>query len=108
MKKYALLFVAGMITDDKREENNKAWTDWLAELKEKGALVEGYPFGDSKVVYDQTKVKDYDWQKDSNVGGYCIIQADSLDDAVELSMDSPQLMDDYGSGMVEVRELLEM
>lgn len=107
MAKFALLFVDGMVPEDKRAQNNKDWHAWLDKLKAAGNLIDGAPFGEnSKVIRNQAEIKTYDWHIDSNVGGYCIIEAGTIDEAVKLSLDCPQLRQEYGSGVVEVREIV--
>jgi hypothetical protein len=109
MAKFVLLFVGGLVPDEKREQNSKDWMAWMGKLGAGEKLVDGAPFGPhSKVVSGNGEVKDYDWHNDSNVGGYCLIKAEDVDEAVELAKDCPQLAEEYGSGSVEVREFLEM
>lgn len=109
MARFVLLFVGGLVPDDKQQANMNDWTDWMDRLRVDGKLVEGAPFGEpSRVISKQTKVKDYDWQHDSNVGGYCIVEVDTIDEAVQLSLNCPQLKEEYGSGRVEVRPSLTM
>lgn len=107
MEKFALLYIGGEVPDDMQEQNNEEWGDWLDMLGEKGALVDaGAPFSeDGKVISNVDLVRDYDWQMDSAVTGYTIIQAEDIDAAVELAMTCPQLPEQYGSGMVEIRKL---
>lgn len=110
MEKFALLYIGGNIPEDLTEENNVAWGDWLESLGEKGVLVDGgAPFGsEDKVVYSVDKVRDFDWDKDSGVSGYTIIQAEDMDAAVDIAMSCPQLPEKYGDGVVEVHKLAAM
>ncbi len=108
MAKFALLFVGGMVTDDKREQNTRDWDRWMSGLARHEKLLDGIPFGNEhKVVTAPGKVREYNWKNDSNVGGYCVVQTATMDEAVELCQDCPQLRGGYGSGTIEVREILE-
>ena len=109
MAKFALLFIGGLVPDDKRDQNSKDWTAWMGKIGASGALKDGAPFGPvGKVVAKSATPKDYDWHNDSNVGGYCIVEADNVDAAVALTDGCPQMDEAYGSGTIEVRELLAM
>lgn len=108
MAKYAMLFVGGTVPEDKRDKNMKDWMEWLEKLDSSGKLSDpGGPFGESKVV-SQSGIKDYGWQKDSNVGGYLVVEASSAREAAELTKGCPGLMPEYGDGVVEVREIMSM
>ena len=89
-------------------EKYNAWTEKLQasgrlaginKLRdERGRTITGY--GDKQVVtdgpYAETK---------EVIGGYWIVNAESYDEAVELSRDCPQL--EFG-GMIEVREIEDL
>lgn len=110
MEKFALLFIGGNIPDDLVEENNVAWADWFEMLKDKGALVDmGAPFpAAGKVISDVDNVREYDDAKDSGVGGFSVITTEDMDSALDLVLSCPQLAEEYGSGVVEIRHLSEM
>lgn len=87
----------------------KAWMDWVEELKQGGHLVQTgermkatgkMVRGKSKTVTDGP----YAEAKDT-IGGYLVLQATDLDQAVELAKGCPVL---EGDGMVEVRPIISM
>ena len=109
MTKYALLFVGGLVPAERREQNAGDWEDWLNILRSEGKFVDGAPFGiDNLVVNPDGSTRDYDWFIDSNVGGYFVINVKNIDDAVSVSLNSPQLKPEYGSGTIEIREITDM
>lgn len=83
----------------------QAWNDWMAELAEKGLLAGGDALqlsgkivkGSEKVVSDGTYAKGNDM-----VGGYLIVNAKDVNDAVEISKGCPILNEE---GSVEVRPI---
>lgn len=84
------------------------WFTWMGKLKEKGKLVDGLPLGaEGKVVAQHGDViTNGPFAEGAEiVGGYLIVTAESLDEAVELSKGCPNYA--YG-GTTEVREILSM
>lgn len=110
MADFVFLFRGGLVPVEKREQCMKDWGEWMGKLGESGKLKGGDPFhpDGSKVVSGDGGVKDYDWHVDSNVGGYTVVEAADIDEAVELSKDCPHMFEDYGSGTVEVRVVMKM
>jgi hypothetical protein len=91
------------------ERQLKAWMSWMDELRQAGHLVQPGERLDSrgKVVRGKAKaVTDgpYAEAKDT-IGGYMLVQARDLEQAVELSKGCPVL---EREGMVEVRPLVSM
>lgn len=83
----------------------KMWDNWMQELAEKGILAGGdalqvsgkHVNGSKKIVSDGLYAKGNEM-----VGGYLIINAKDIDDAVEISKGCPILNED---GSVEVRQI---
>jgi hypothetical protein len=85
------------------------WMAWMKELGEKGHLKDtGHPLeGTGKVVKGKQKsVTDGPYAESKDiVGGYTLVEAKDIAQAVELSLGCPI----FGSGgMVEVRPILQM
>lgn len=107
MAKYAMLFIGGTVAEDKRQQNMKDWMSWMQDLGDK-IVDPGGPFmGEAKVV-SANGAKDYNWENDSNVGGYIIVEAESVDGAVAMTKGCPAINPIYGEGNVEVREVMNM
>jgi len=98
-----------MGTPDKAQQNMQKWMAWMNELGAKGHLKDrGQPLdqqgkvvrGHAKQVVDgpYTEAKDI-------VGGFSIVEAKDINQAVELSRGCPIL---DGGGSVEVRPVLTM
>ena len=92
------------------QQRMQKWMAWMKELAEKGHVKEqGHPLERSgKLVKGRQKtVMDgpFAEAKDA-VGGYTLIQAHDLDEAVELSKGCPIFEADTGT--VEVRPVLKM
>lgn len=84
------------------------WMKWMEVLAKKGALVGGEPLvpsgkqvnGSRKVVTDGPFI-----EAKELVGGYLIINARDINEAVEISKDCPVL---EGDGKVEIRPIAAM
>jgi hypothetical protein len=99
MGKYVYIYYAGKDTD---AGDNEAWGKWFGELGDK--LVDpGNPFNDGGQAVHQGGVMAVE---DKPVTGYSIINADSMDAAVELAQGCP-LVGSKG-GAVCVYEALPM
>ncbi len=83
----------------------QAWNDWMGGLAEKGILAGGdalqvsgkYVKGSKKVVSDGSYA-----EGNEMVGGYLIVNAKDINDAVEISKGCPILNEE---GSVEVRPI---
>lgn len=98
MATYVLLYHGGKMPETPEEgaQVMKAWTDWFATIGD--ALVDGgNPISRSRTISPDRSVSD----GGSDVSGYSIIKADSLDAAVELAKGCPVLL---GGSRVEVAE----
>lgn len=105
MTKYLLLFRGGMLGKrEQTEEQIKVWDTWIEKLAHEGRFVSGLPFGpNAKVVSGVEKtVTDFFLGVDE-VAEYIIIQAASMDEAVEIAKSAPNLQ--YG-GSVEIRSTI--
>jgi len=97
------------MSPERAQQNMQRWMTWMEELDKKGHLKDrGQPLEDGgKVVRGQQKtVTDgpYAEAKDL-VGGFTIVEATTIDQAVELSRGCPIL---DGGGSVEVRPVMKM
>jgi hypothetical protein len=95
-------------TPEAAQQRMQLWMKWMAELDAKGHLKDrGQPleFG-GKVVRGHKAVTDgpYAEAKDL-VGGYSIVDASDINEAVELSHGCPVFL---GGGSVEVRPVMKM
>jgi len=114
MEKFMLIFRGGenhaYNADDSNAamENMQAWMKWMGDLQQKGTLVAADPLqptgklvsGNSKLVTDGP----YSEGKEV-VGGYLIVNAKDIDDAVEISKGCPIFSE---NGKVEVRPVQKM
>jgi len=98
-----------MGSPERAQQNMQRWMAWMGELDKKGHLKDrGQPLdragkvvrGQHKTVTDgpYTEVKDL-------VGGFTIVQARDIDQAVDLSRGCPIL---DGGGSVEVRPIMKV
>jgi len=95
-------------TPERAQQNMQRWMKWMAELDAKGHLKDrGQPLENTgKVVRGQKAVVDgpYTEAKDL-VGGFTIVEASDIDQAVDLSYGCPIF---EGGGSVEVRPVMKM
>ena len=99
--------MAGMMKQiQKMQAEMQKWIDWMRKLKEQGQLVDGLPLGkEGKVVSGKGDIiTNGPFAEGSEiVGGYLIVTANSLDEAVVISKGCPNYH--YG-GTTEVREIM--
>lgn len=112
MSKYLFLFRGGLnmgaAAPDAIQANMMKWTAWMGELAQKGKMVGGEPLDNpGKVLTGKDKkLTDGPFAEGRElVGGYIVVEAGSLDEAVDLSKGCPIFEHD---GSVEVRPIREM
>ena len=84
----------------------KQTMDWIAGITAKNKFVggNGLPFQDARVVGHNNMVTDGPFGEiKETIGGYIIVKADSVDEAVEFAKGSPVLQGDGNT--VEVRRI---
>jgi hypothetical protein len=84
----------------------KQTMDWIAGIREKNKFVSGtgLPFQDAKVVKHKGIVSNGPFGAiKETIGGFIIVRADSVEEAVEFAKGSPVLQGDGNS--VEVRKI---
>jgi len=114
MEKFMYLFRGGenhahnAKDSEEAKKNMQAWMTWMEGLGKKGILVGGEPLqptgkqvnGSKKVVTDGPFV-----EAKEIVGGYLIVNAKDIDEAVEISKGCPIFNE---NGRLEVRPLQSM
>ncbi len=89
-------------TSEQSAEQMRAWGEWMGRVG--SALVDGgAPFGDRSAVGD-----DDSSPAPSDLNGYTIVEADSLDAARALVDGHPFLSDGKGQFTIEIFELVPM
>lgn len=111
MKEYLLLLRGGIPMSAKTEAENKAenqaWGAYMGGLGQKGQLVGGLPLqsGGKTVSAKKTSSEAVTSAKEGIVGGYLIVKAKSLDEAVDIAKNCPHIANE---GNIEVREMAPM
>ena len=111
MEKFMYLFRGGMSNtgpENVPQEHMQKWMKWMEKLGQKGILVGGEPLlpsgkqvnGSKKVVTDGPFI-----EAKELVGGYLIVNAKDINEAVEISKDCPVFDLD---GKLEVRPIQKM
>jgi len=114
MEKFMYLFRGGenhahnAANSEAAAKNMQAWMDWMGSLQQKGILLGGEPLqptgkqvnGKKKVVTDGPFV-----EAKETVGGYLIVSAKDINEAVEISKGCPIFAED---GKLEVRPVQKM
>jgi len=112
MEKFMYLFRGGTMAnrapEDVPQEHMQKWIQWMQQLGQKGILVGGEPLfptgkqvnGTKKIVTDGPFV-----EAKEIVGGYLIINARDINEAVEISKGCPIFEVD---GKLEVRPIQKM
>lgn len=92
---------------EQMQASMEQWNVWMGQLAQQGKLVGGQPlFPNGKVLKGTAKkITDGPFTEGKDIiGGYLLIKANDLNEAVELSKGCPTLTVD--SGTVEVREVM--
>ena len=113
MKEFMFVFRGGdtpelMRSPELMQQSMMKWKTWIDEIAANGKYVAGQPLQpQGKVVAGkQKKITDGPFAEGKEiVGGYFLIKADNLEDAVEMSKGCPGFEND---GSVEIREIMEM
>jgi hypothetical protein len=114
MEKFMYLFRGGVNhahnaqDSEAAAKNMQAWMNWMQSLQQKGILLGGEPLqptgkqvnGKKKVVTDGPFV-----EAKETVGGYLIVNAKDINEAVEISKGCPIFDED---GKLEVRPVQKM
>ena len=110
MKEYALIFRhqdgAKVATPEQIESWMKQTMDWIGNIAAKNKFVAGIglPFDNARVVKpNNIVVKGAFGALNETLGGYIIVKADSVDEAVEFAKGSPILQGPDNS--IEVRQI---
>ncbi|HEY8918787.1 MAG TPA: YciI family protein [Chitinophaga sp.] len=111
MKDFMFIFrggsSAGQLSPEEMQDNMQQWFAWIEQFRSKNIYVGGEPlYPPGKMVSgSKAVVTDGPFAESKElVGGYMIIQADSLEAAAELAKGCPDLP---LNGSVEVREVMK-
>jgi len=113
MTKFMFLFRGGDAarTEQSPEEmqaHMEVWKNWIGGLAGSGQLVDGLPLGKGGMVVQKAGATITDGpfaEGNEIVGGYLIVNAADVNEAVEISKGCPIFEHD---GTVEVREIMSM
>lgn len=114
MEKFMLIFQGGMGAESKQptpaemQAEMAKWMAWIDRLAKDGKYVSGEPLlpGGKLVSGKDKKVMDGPYTEGKElVGGFFIINAADINEAVEISKDCPDF--EYG-GSVQVRQVMKM
>jgi len=109
MKEFMMLFRSEerveRPTPDEMQAQVKIWQDWIGGIAAQGKFVGTNALGmEAKIVRANNLITDGPFMAVKEmVGGYIIVKADNMDEAVKLSEGCPTLS--YG-GSVEVRDVM--
>jgi hypothetical protein len=111
MEKFMLIFHGANANDlspAEMESQMGKWMAWVDKLNASGQYVSGEPLlpGGKLLTVKNKKGSDGPYTEGKEVvGGYFIINAGTMDEAVQISQDYPDF--DYG-GSVQVRQVMKM
>ena len=110
MEKFMFIFQGGIKQDASPEElqsNMGLWMAWIEQLNKDGRYVAGEPLlPGGKLVTGKNTVTDGPFTEGKElVGGYFVIQANSLEEAAEIAKGYPDFAYD---GTVQVRQIMQM
>jgi hypothetical protein len=94
MAQFVLLFVGRQsqpdATDPQTADYNRQWGEYMAGLAESGALVSGAPLEGTGKVVSAEGATDLALE-DVDIGGYLLVDVDSLDVATEIAAGAPHI-----------------
>jgi YCII-related domain len=94
MQKFMLLFVGFELQPEdgstQTQDYMKGWGEWIAALARRGVVESGLPFEWSGKVVKKESAADLHLQQE-DIGGYMLIKAESLDEAVEIARQAPHM-----------------
>ena len=94
MKKFMLLFMGLPLNpedgDPLTQEYMQEWGAWIAGLVERGVYDSGLPFEWTAKAVTKDSVTDHTLDE-VDVGGYVMISAASLEDAIEIARQAPNV-----------------
>ena len=113
MAKYLYLFRGGEenmanASPEEHQEHMQKWGTWMQGLAAQGKLIDGLPLNSAGKVVEKSGELIHDGpftEGTEIVGGYMLINADSLEEAVEISKGCPIY---ENQGTTEVREIMNM
>lgn len=113
MEKFMFIFLGGMDPDymkspEVMQTSMQEWFAWIEKLKKEGRYEGGEPLepGGKGVSGPKKLVTDGPFAEGKElVGGYFIVKAKNIDEAVALAKDCPDLKHD---GRVEVRPIMKI
>ena len=109
MKEFMMIFRSEQRVERPSPEDMQAqvkvWQDWIGGIAAQGKFVGTNALGmESKIVRKGAPITDGPYMElKEMVGGYIIVKAENIDDAIKLSEGCPTL--GYG-GSVEVRDVM--
>ncbi len=114
MSNFLYLFRGGdeayqKLSQEEKQAHMQVWHEWMGNLREEGHLLDGLPLAeDGRVVHNRGElVTNGPYAEGTElVGGYLIVSAKDIDEAVTISKGCPIF--DYEGSNVEVREILSM
>jgi hypothetical protein len=110
MKDFMFIFRGGLdpqtASPQVMEDNMQKWFGWVEDLKQKGIYTSGEALTpEGKTVRPQNVVTDGPFAESKEiVGGYFVVSANSLEEAVEFAKACPDIP---LGGTVEVREVMK-
>lgn len=110
MEKFMLIFHGGMPMDaspSDLEANMGKWLEWVQKLSKEGKYVSGEPLiPGGKLITGPSSVTDGPYTEGKEVvGGYFIINANTMEEAIEECKQYPDYK--YG-GQVQVRQVMKV
>ena len=108
MPKFILLFqglaARPQADDAETQDYNRRWGEYMGGLARGGKLESGAPFVPSGKVLKGESVSELELAE-FDIGGYMLVEADSIDEAVEIALRAPHV--ELGGGTI-VRPCVEL
>lgn len=112
MKEFMMIFRMASMGDynptpEQLQESIKQWQDWIGGIAAQGKFVSTNQLGfTGKTLKPNNVITDGPYAEVKEmVGGYVIVKANDIDDAIKLAHGCPVL---FMGGHVEVRDIMEM
>ncbi len=105
MEKFVLIVRGGMPPQDQMQAYMQKWGGWIGGLSQSGKMSDGSPLNPGGKMLSgssSSDIKDFD---NNTIGSYMVVNANSIDEAMEIAKGCPAL--EVG-GTIEVRAVMKM
>ncbi len=88
--KFMIFYNGRMPCAGNTESHHKRWQSWMDELKSRGILEEGAPYGGAGKIVNKLGSSERKCAKDG-LAGYIIVNVSTKEEAIEIAKEAPNI-----------------